>query len=133
VRWIRGFQLPWYRWSILRPLSDCTDYVNCTDHCTAFEEQLTVVEVLDDPLLNLFRAFALRENAGSGLLSGIIWWERTHVRSRNAPDTAVPPAHHDLPEIIRSSIERRFTTGKVSTGFGYDDHSSLLPQSRSAL
>jgi hypothetical protein len=41
-------------------------------HCAASEEQPTVVEVLDDPLLNLFRALALRENAGSGLLSGII-------------------------------------------------------------
>jgi hypothetical protein len=102
-------------------------------HCAASEEQPTVVEVLDDPLLNLFRALALRENAGSGLLSGIIGWKRTHVRSRNAPDTTVPPAHHDLAQIIRSSIERRFTTGKISTGFGYDDHPSLSSRSRSAI
>jgi hypothetical protein len=99
----------------------------------ASEGQPTVVEVLDDPLLDLFRALALCENAESGLPSGIIWSERTHVRSRNGPDTTVPPAHHDLPEIIRSSSERLFTTGKVSTGFGYDDHPSLSRQSRSAL
>lgn len=68
----------------------------------------------------------------SALLFGVAKWERTHVRGRNAPDTAVPPAHHDLAQIVRSSIERRFTTGKVSTGFGYDDHPSLLRQSRSA-
>jgi hypothetical protein len=41
-------------------------------HCPRSPDQLTVVEVLDDPLLNLFRALALRTNVQSALPSNVI-------------------------------------------------------------
>lgn len=67
---------------------------------------LTIIEVLDDSLLDLFGCLVLYRMRlivrGRSLLRGS---DSTYVGRGHSPDTAESSAHHDPPEVIGTSLE----------------------------